>query len=259
MDADAHNTSGPLGVSVRSPVLRGAQEFVEAAVAAGIPAGDYNGRDRGGPAGVVSLLQTTTRQGRRSSTYHAFLEGEAEQRPNLDGDQRRPGHPGAARPATATGWWPRAWSTGPRDGETAVVQADKEVVLSAGAIGSPHLLLLSGIGPRAELEAVGVACRLDAPDVGKHLKDHLHVALFFPAPGVGVSMMEVGLSMGPDVLRAPVGPLPADPAEDDALPEELKAIKAEAERRLGEWVTTGQRARLVVAVRGVRLVLDRAR
>src|SRR5215210_5039372 len=75
VDADAHNTSGPLGVSVRSPVLRGAQEFVEAAVAAGIPAGDYNGRDRGGPDGVVSLLQTTTRQGKRSSTYHAFLEG----------------------------------------------------------------------------------------------------------------------------------------------------------------------------------------
>ena len=55
--------TGPLGVSVRAPVLRGAQEFVEAAVAAGIPAGDYNGRDRGGPAGVVSLLQTTTRRG----------------------------------------------------------------------------------------------------------------------------------------------------------------------------------------------------
>ena len=64
-------------------MLPGAREFVEAAVAAGIPRGDYNGRDRGGPAGVVSLLQTTTRSGKRSSTYHAFLEGEAERRPNL--------------------------------------------------------------------------------------------------------------------------------------------------------------------------------
>ena len=79
--------TGPLGVSVRAPVLRGAQEFVDAAVAAGIPVGDYNGRDRGGPDGVVSLLQTTTRDGKRSSTYHAFLEGDVEQRPNLDGDQ----------------------------------------------------------------------------------------------------------------------------------------------------------------------------
>jgi choline dehydrogenase-like flavoprotein len=43
----------------------------------------YYGRDRGGPAGVVSLTQTTTRDGRRSSTYQAFLAGEPEQRPNL--------------------------------------------------------------------------------------------------------------------------------------------------------------------------------
>ena len=84
VDADAHNTEGPLGVSVRAPVLRGAQEFVDAAVAAGIPIGDYNGRDREGDAGVVSLLQTTTRDGKRSSTYHAFIEGDVEQRPNLE-------------------------------------------------------------------------------------------------------------------------------------------------------------------------------
>ena len=84
VDADAHNTTGPLGVSVRSPVLSGAQEFVQAAAAAGIPVGDYNGRDRGGSAGVVSLLQTTTREGKRSSTYHAFLEGDVAQRPNLE-------------------------------------------------------------------------------------------------------------------------------------------------------------------------------
>ena len=64
IDADAHNTDGPLGVSVRSPVLPAASDFVEAAVAAGIPRGDYNGRDRGGAAGVVSLSQTidTARQ-----------------------------------------------------------------------------------------------------------------------------------------------------------------------------------------------------
>jgi choline dehydrogenase-like flavoprotein len=83
LDLAAHNTDGPLGVSVRNPVLPGAQAFVDAAAAAGIPVGDYNGRDRGGPAGVASLFQTTTRQGRRASTYHAFLEGDAEQRPNL--------------------------------------------------------------------------------------------------------------------------------------------------------------------------------
>src|SRR3954452_15915180 len=83
IDAAAHSADGPLGVSVRSPLLPGGLAFVEAAVADGIPRGDYNGRDRGGPSGAVSLMQTTTRDGKRSSTYHAFLEGDVEQRPNL--------------------------------------------------------------------------------------------------------------------------------------------------------------------------------
>lgn len=238
IDTEAHNTTGPLGVSVRSPVIRGAQEFVQAAVAAGIPDGDYNGRDRGGPAGVVSLLQTNTRNGKRASTYHAFLEGEPEGRPNLEvitgalvGRVIIEGDDGSL---AATGVEYRIG-----DGEPIVVRADKEVVLCGGAIGSPQVLMLSGVGPRADLEAAGVSCRLDAPDVGKHLKDHLQAAMFFPAPGVGVSMTEVAISMGPDALRAPAGPLPADPADDDNMAEPLRALKQEAERRVTEWATTG--------------------
>ena len=91
-------------------------------------------------------------------------------------------------------------------------------MLSGGAIGSPHLLLLSGIGPRRELESAGIACQVDSPHVGKHLKDHVQVAFFFPAPGAGVSMNEVGISFGPDALRAPAGPLPSDPRDDATLP-----------------------------------------
>lgn len=238
VDADAHNTTGPLGVSVRSPVINASREFVAAAVRAGIPAGDYNGRDRGGPAGVVSLLQTTTRDGKRSSTYHAFLESAMEQRPNLEvitGAQvTRVLLDAASDGLTAHGVEYRT-----DDGETCVVTARGEVVLSAGAIGSPQILMLSGVGPRAELESVGVACQLDSPDVGKHLKDHLQVALFFPAPGVGISMTEIGISMGPDALRAPAGPLPADPADDAGMSEELQALKQEAARRITEWATNG--------------------
>ena len=238
IDAAAHNTTGPLGVSVRSPILAGAREFVGAAVAAGIPGGDYNGRDRGGPRGVVSLLQTSTRRGKRSSTYHAFLEGETERRPNLtiitEAHVTRVVLEGPTGHKVATGVEYRIAS-----GETRTALAAKEVVLSGGAIGSPHLLLLSGIGPRAELEAVGIACHVDSPHVGKHLKDHLQVALFFPAPGVGVSMSEVGISFGPAALRAPAGPLPADPRNDAQMPAELQALKQEAERRINEWATTG--------------------
>jgi choline dehydrogenase-like flavoprotein len=238
IDTPAHNTTGPLGVSVRAPVLPGAREFVDAAVAAGIPRGDYNGQDRGGPGGVVSLMQTTTRGGKRSSTYRAFLEGAAEKRSNLTivtGAQvTRVVLEGTAGHRAAAGVEYRT-----RSGETRTALASKEVVLSGGAIGSPHLLLLSGIGPRAEIEAAGITCRVDAPHVGKHLKDHLHVGLFFPAPGVGVSVNELGVSFGPDALRAPAGPLPADPQDDSTMPAELQGLKQEAERRITEWATTG--------------------
>jgi choline dehydrogenase-like flavoprotein len=239
IDAPAHSTSGPLGVSVRSPILAGAREFVDASVAAGIPRGDYNGRDRGGPSGVVSLLQTSTRAGKRSSTYHAFLEGDAERRPNLTiitGAQvTRVLLEGAPGRMIARGVEYRSAT-----GETRAALAAKEVVLSGGAIGSPQLLLLSGIGPRRELEAAGGRCHVDSPHVGKHLKDHLQVALFFPAPGVGVSMSEVGISFGPAALRAPAGPLPADAGDDATMPAELQALKREAERRITEWATTGR-------------------
>jgi choline dehydrogenase len=237
IDRPLRGNGGPVGVSVRSPVIPASRDFVTAATATGMTQGDYNGRDRRDPGGVASLFQTSTRNGRRSSTYHAYLAGEVEARPNLtivtgahatrivlndEGDLR------------ATGIEYRD-----AQGELQTVHATREVVLSAGAIGSPHLLMLSGIGPRRELEAVGVRCRLDNPHVGKHLKDHLQCGMFFAAPGVGLSLVEAAISMGPDALRAPAGPLPADPAEDADLPEPLQALKAEAERQLAEWTATG--------------------
>ena len=186
----------------------------------------------------MSLLQTNTRQGKRSSTYRAFLEGDPERRPNLTiitGARATrvllEGSPGQMQ---ATGIEYRLPT-----GEISVALASKEVILSAGAVGSPHLLLLSGIGPRRELEMIGVPSLVDSPHVGKHLKDHIQVPLFFPAPGAGVSMGEVGLSMGPAALRHPAGPLPADPTDDEKMPADLRALKQVAEQRLAEWVTTG--------------------
>ena len=237
VDPEAHNTEGPLGVSVRNPVVGAAQQFVDAAGAAGIPAGDYNGRDRGGPEGVASLFQTTTREGKRSSTFHAFLE------PAMDRDNLTVvTHAHVLRIELDDTGGVRATGVSYRDadGREHTVDAAKEVVLSAGSIGSPQLLLLSGIGPADELEAVGVTPVVDLPDVGRHLKDHLHCGLFFPAEGVGETMTQVALSLGPDALRAPAGPLPADPADDADLPPELEAVRAEAERRLTEWATTGR-------------------
>ena len=242
IDRDAHGNGGPVGVAVRSPMIPATRQFVQAAEAAGIPRGDYNGKDRLNPAGVSSAHQANTRKGKRSSTYHAYLEGEAEARPNLtiitgalvtrvvledDGLGN-----GAALTATGIEYRDAA-------GASHTLHATREVILSAGAIGSPQLLMLSGIGPRRELEAAEVVCRHDLPDVGKHLKDHPFVPMTFHAPGLGVTLNEIGLSMGPDVLRATGGPLPVDPAEDAHLSRELADLKAEAQRRLDEWQATG--------------------
>jgi len=239
VDHDAHNPDGPLGVSVRSPVIPAAQQFVDAAKASGIPTGDYNGADRARPEGVASLFQTTTKEGKRTSTFHAFLEPVMDARDNLvvipHAHVQRILLEGSGDELAATGVEYRT-----ADGTVQTVSATKEVVLSAGAIGSPQVLLLSGIGPKDELAEVGVECLVDLPDVGKHLKDHLHTPMVFPAPGIGLAMAEVAVALGPDALRAPVGPLPADPADDAGLPPELAALKAEAERQLTEWATTGR-------------------
>lgn len=238
VDDDAHGVGGPLGVSVRNPVLRAARQFVQAAEATGMTRGDYNGHDRGGPDGVTSLFQTTTRHGQRSSTYHAFLEPAAE-RENLTILT----HAHVERilfDTSGDGVRARGVAYRAQDGTTAEVSAEREVVLSAGAIGSPHLLMLSGVGPADDLAAAGIETVVDLPDVGLHLRDHLHIGMFFPADGVGETMTDVALSLGPDALRQPAGPLPADPADDADLPPELAAVKAEAERRLTEWATTGR-------------------
>ncbi|TMB86486.1 MAG: mycofactocin system GMC family oxidoreductase MftG, partial [Chloroflexi bacterium] len=70
-----------------------------------------------------------------------------------------------------------------RNGESVQVDASEEIILSAGAIGSPHLLMLSGIGPADQLRTVGVEARHDLPGVGQNLRDHPHVyATWQPQP-----------------------------------------------------------------------------
>lgn len=235
---ETRGDAGPVGVAIRSPVIPASRDFVKAAGAVGMLEGDYNGSGRQYPGGVASLVQTNTRRGKRSSTFHAYLEDNAERRPNLtiitQAQVQRLIFEGEGDSLTVTG-------VEYRDGDGTIqsVFAAREVILSAGAVGSPHILMLSGIGPRRELEAAGIACRLDLPDVGKHLKDHLQAGMVFPASGIALTGMEVGISVGPDALRAPAGPLPADPADDVHLTGELAELKAEAERRLAEWHETG--------------------
>ena len=60
-----------------------------------------------------------------------------------------------------------------RDGERHSVRVNKEVILSAGAVGSPQVLMVSGVGPKDVLEAANVPVQLELPGVGQHLQDHL--------------------------------------------------------------------------------------
>ena len=238
IDGQGRGRSGPIGVGIRSPVLPCSRQFVTAASRTGMPEGDYNGSGRFQEGGVSSLVQTNTRDGKRASTYHGYLEDAAENRSNLTIITNAHAN-GLILDDATDGLTARGVEY--RDGQGVVhqVHAKRETILSAGAVGSPHLLMLSGIGPRRELEEAGVNCRLDQPHVGKHLKDHYLAGLVFKAPGIGQAIGEIGVACGPDLLRGPGGPLPEDPADDAGLDDDLKALKAESERQLAEWKATG--------------------
>ena len=129
---------------------------------------DFNGAEQEG----VGRYQATIRGGIRCSTSLAFLRP-ALGRPNLS---VRTGVLVAGVEIERG----RAVGIRYRDGGVSeVARASREVILSAGAIGSPHLLLLSGVGPAAELKRHGVAVAVDLPGVGKNLQDHLVIPISF--------------------------------------------------------------------------------
>lgn len=139
-------------------------DFLDAAAAAGIPlASDLNGADNEG----AGLTPVSIRRGRRYSVVDGYLRA-AMRRPNLTvvtGAR-------ATRLLLAGGRAHGvAYATEPGREEEA--HAAREVVLAAGAIDTPKLLLLSGIGPSEELERHGIAVVHAAPGIGRNLRDHL--------------------------------------------------------------------------------------
>jgi choline dehydrogenase len=162
--ADAYRGgSGQLGVSIPPAdenVLN--EAFVEAGRQAGYPiTDDQNGMQQEG----FGLSATTIAGGRRFDAARAFLNS-AKSRPNLTIITGCLAEKILIENARATGV---AFT---RNGQKQTAIAKSEVILSAGAFGSPQLLMLSGIGPAAHLASKGIDVIVDAPGVGQNLQDH---------------------------------------------------------------------------------------
>jgi choline dehydrogenase len=155
--------SGPLNVAPLPDPRPLTERFLEAAQAAGIPANpDVNSPEQDG----VSPTPVMEKGGRRWSNADAYLKP-AMRRPNLTVKTGVHVLGVEVDGGRAVGLRVRD-----RRGRDALVRAGRETILSSGAIGTPQLLLLSGIGPAAHLREVGVEPRVDLPGVGENLQDH---------------------------------------------------------------------------------------
>ena len=164
-----HGTGGPLSVNDMRLKREICDAWVEAAQNAGYRYNeDYNGATQEG----VGYFQLTSRNGLRCSSARAFL-GPAKNRTNLEVITR-------AHTERVMFDGNRAISVEyRRDGQLHTVDARYEIVLSAGAIGSPQILMLSGIGDPQNLTEFDLPVLREAPHVGKNLQDHLQARLVY--------------------------------------------------------------------------------
>ncbi len=172
--SEFHGAGGPLRVCEQRSPRPVNRRLLAASQAAGIPRiADYNGPEQDG----ASMFQITQRDGRRWSTADSYLKP-AMKRPNLEVRTNVTALGVAFEGDRAVGV-----RIARRGGSEEIVRAEREVILAAGAIGSPQLLLLSGIGPAEELRDVGVRVRHDLPGVGRNLQDHPFVTLIWEVAG----------------------------------------------------------------------------
>ena len=174
-----HGTSGPLVVSSHPSDNPLVERYYAAAEEAGIPFNpDFNGETQEG----CGPMQATIMKGRRCSTASAYLHP-VRMRSNLT----------IISHALVTRLlFEKSRANGVEyfhSGICEKIYASNEIIVAAGALRSPQLLMLSGIGSGVELERLGIEVREDLPGVGKNLQDHLHTrvrceitrALTFPA------------------------------------------------------------------------------
>ncbi len=202
--SEHHAVGGPMNIAdERSP--RGlTTAFLAAAHAAGIPnVPDYNGPEQDGS----SPVQVTQKRGRRWSAADAYL------RPAM-----RRGNLQVITDATVLGLelvgdrvTGVRYATG-RRGATDVATAGSDVIVSAGALASPQLLMASGIGPAGHLQDVGVEVRHDLPGVGANLQDHPFLVTTFEVPDGSLADAEAPKALAQYALSRS-GPLTSSVAE----------------------------------------------
>ncbi len=166
---DYHGVDGPLSVSNMRLERQICNEWVEAAQNAGYKYNpDYNGADQEG----VGYFQLTTKNGMRCSSATAYLKP-ARKRETLEVVTKA-----HVRRIIFTG----KRATGveiERKGKVEVLNARREIILSAGAIGSPQILMLSGVGDPEQLNEINIPLVHAAKDVGGNLQDHLQARLVY--------------------------------------------------------------------------------
>ena len=190
---DQHGHSGPVRLRDIPPNDPCGAAVLEAAAAVGLPTVAFNrGETVRNGAGWFQI--NASEDGNRMSTSHAYLHPILGKRPNLE---------------VRTGCWVSEILFDDALGATGVryqrpdltgydtVSAKREVIVTAGAIDTPKLLMLSGIGPAEHLREIGVAVRVDSPGVGSNLDDHVEGLVFWEAakPMVTTSTQwwEIGL------------------------------------------------------------------
>jgi len=157
-----HGTGGPLSVSTMTPNPL-TEAFIEAALSVGLERND----DFAGESSLgVGLCDMTVRDGKRCSAAAAFLRP-ALRRPNLTVLTGARARRLLVRAGRCTG------VEFEHAGKLRAASAAAEVIVCSGALASPQLLMLSGIGDAAALREVGIECIVDLPGVGQNLQDHL--------------------------------------------------------------------------------------
>ncbi len=179
-----HAADGPLQVADQRSPHPASRAFIAACLANDIPANDdFNGETQEG-AGLFQVTQfwTNGNRGRRCSTRAAYL---ASPPPNLTIVTNARATRIALAGRRAVGVHYRT------NGRDKIVRVRREVIISSGTFGSPHLLMLSGIGPRPALERHGIEVVQALPGVGQNLQDHLNYTALWRSPdttlpGLGV-------------------------------------------------------------------------